>query len=106
MYLYHEREPSNNRAKLCLWTTRQRLAIEQIAAGTNAIIFSTNTGQVYTANLDKLSSTNKKTEYGKCEKSRRQIDYDGLDLFLVSRRIFLSLNLRSLSLSNKSHWSI
>jgi hypothetical protein len=64
LYLYHEREASNNRAKLCLWTTRQRLTIEQIAAGTNAVIFSTNTGQVYTASLDKLSNINKKIEHG------------------------------------------
>ncbi|CAF1041283.1 unnamed protein product [Rotaria sp. Silwood1] len=63
LYLYHERESTNNRAKLCLWTTKQRLTIEQIVAGTNAVIFSTNTGQVYTASLDKLSNINKKIEH-------------------------------------------
>ncbi|CAF2041005.1 unnamed protein product [Rotaria magnacalcarata] len=63
LYLYHEREPNNNRAKLCLWTTRQRLTIEQIVAGTNAIIFSTNTGQAYSASLDKLLNVNKRIEY-------------------------------------------
>lgn len=68
MYLYHERESTNNnnRTKLCLWSTKQRLTIEQIAVGTNAILFTTNTGQVYSASLDKLSSTNnKKVEHGK-----------------------------------------
>ncbi len=64
MYLYHEREPNSNRIKLCVWTTKQRLAIEQIAAGTNAVIFSTDIGQVYTASLDKLSNINKKIEHG------------------------------------------
>ncbi len=64
MYLYHERESNMNRAKLCLWTTKQRLTIERIAAGTNAVIFSTNTGQVYTASLDKLSNIPKKIEHG------------------------------------------
>ncbi|CAF0836080.1 unnamed protein product [Rotaria sordida] len=63
LYLYHECEPTNNRAKLCLWTTRQRLTIEQIVAGTNAVVFSTDTGQAYTASLDKLSNVNKKIEY-------------------------------------------
>ncbi|CAF3974617.1 unnamed protein product [Rotaria sp. Silwood2] len=63
LYLYHERESTNNRAKLCLWTTRQRLTIEQIVAGTNAVIFSTNTGQVYTASLDKLLNVTKKIEH-------------------------------------------
>jgi hypothetical protein len=66
LYLYHEREPINNRPKLCSWTTKQRLTIEHIAAGTNAVIFSTNTGQVYTASLDKLSNVNKKVEHGNC----------------------------------------
>ncbi|CAF0741171.1 unnamed protein product [Adineta steineri] len=63
LYLYHERESSNVKAKLCLWATKQRLSIEQIAAGTNALIFSTNTGQVYTASLDKLANVNRKIEH-------------------------------------------
>ena len=53
-----------NRTKLCLWATKQRLTIERIAAGTNAVIFSTNTGQAYTASLDKLSNPSKKIEHG------------------------------------------
>jgi hypothetical protein len=64
LYVYHERDANNNRAKLCLWTTKQRLAIEDIAVGTNAIIFSTGTGQVYTASLDRLSNVYKKIEHG------------------------------------------
>lgn len=72
MYLYHERELTNtNRTKLCLWSTKQRLTIEQIAVGTNAILFTTNTGQVYSASLDKLSSTNKKVEHGKKKYKKR-----------------------------------
>ncbi|CAF3865682.1 unnamed protein product, partial [Adineta steineri] len=63
LYLYHERESSNVKAKLCLWATKQRLSIEQIAAGTNALIFSTNTGQVYTASLDRLANVNRKIEH-------------------------------------------
>lgn len=63
LYLYHERDSMNNRTKLCLWSTKQRLTIEQIAVGTNAILFTTNTGQVYSASLDRLSSANKKVEH-------------------------------------------
>ena len=50
---------------MCLWTNRQRFTIEQIVAGTHAIMFSTRTGQAYTASLDRLASTSKKNEYGK-----------------------------------------
>ncbi|CAF0926643.1 unnamed protein product [Adineta ricciae] len=63
LYLYHERDAGNNRAKLCVWSTKQRLTIEHIEAGTSAILFTTNTGQVYTASLDKLSNTSKKVEH-------------------------------------------
>lgn len=64
--MYHERDmnPNLNRTKLCLWTTKQRLTIEHVAAGTNAVLFSTSTGQVYTASLDKLSNVSKKIEHG------------------------------------------
>jgi len=62
LFLYHERDNVNNRTKLCLWTTKQRLMIEDIAAGSNAIILATSTGQVYTASLDRLVHTNKKNE--------------------------------------------
>ena len=64
LFLYHEREPSNAKPKLCLWSTKQRFSIERIAAGINAIVFSTDTGQVYTASLDKLMNVNRKIEQG------------------------------------------
>ena len=38
--------------------------IEDIAAGSNAVVLATSTGQVYTASLDRLANTNKKTEHG------------------------------------------
>lgn len=50
---------------MCLWTTKQRLMIEDIAAGSNAIILATSTGQVYTVSLDRLVHPNKKNEHGK-----------------------------------------